>query len=216
MNIALIDVDGTLVDSNYHHALAWQRAFKESDVIVPAWKIHRHVGMGGDQFVPTILGEDLAADIGEKVADRHGELFKEVIDEVVPLPGAKDLIVALKGAGLTVVLASSTEEEEVDHYIDLIGIKDLIDGRTTSADVDATKPEPDIIVAARSIAGPGDAFLIGDSPWDCEAAKRGGVPTVGVLTGGFARSELEGAGANVVYEDLPELADHLNELLTRL
>src|ERR687885_78861 len=177
---AILDIDGTLVDTNYQHAIAWYRAFRQHDVILPVWRIHRHIGMGGDQVIAA--------------------LTDEATDEE-------------KGDDKTVVMASSAKDDEVDHYLDLLDARELADDWTTSADVEQTKPEPDLVKAALEKAGaePGDAVMLGDTPWDCEAAKRAGVETVALMTGGFSEQELTDAGAAAVFESLPDLLDRIEE-----
>jgi HAD superfamily hydrolase (TIGR01509 family) len=207
----ILDIDGTLVDTNYQHALAWQRALRQFGAVVPAWTIHRHIGMGGDQLVAAVGGEELERRHGDAIRTAEGERYGQLIDEVEPLPGARALLVALRERGTTTVLASSAKADEVDAYLDLLEAHELVDGWTTSADVEATKPEPDLVRAALDKAGADEAILVGDSVWDCEAAARAGIPTVGVLTGGFARAELLDAGAVAVYESAAELVDHLDD-----
>jgi len=208
----ILDIDGTLVDTNYQHTLAWQRALREHGELVPAWTIHRHIGMGGDQLVAAVAGDAVEERCGDAVRSAEGERYAELIDEVELLPGARALLVALRERGGTVVLASSAKADEVDVYIDKLAARDLIDDWTTSADVEATKPAPDLVRAALDKAGTSDeAVLVGDSVWDCEAAGRAGIPTVGVLTGGFGRAELLEAGAVAVYESVEELRAHLDE-----
>jgi HAD superfamily hydrolase (TIGR01509 family) len=208
---AILDVDGTLVDTNYQHALAWYRAFRSQGVVLPVWRIHRHIGMGGDQLVEALCGEQAEREHGDAVREAEKPLYKEMIGEVEPLPGAKELLRDLKRRGHPIVLASSAKREEVDHYLDLLEARELADGWTTSADVEATKPEPDLVQAAIAKAGAGDAAMVGDSTWDCVAAKRAGIETVGVLTGGFSREELLDAGAGVVFESIDELRERLEE-----
>jgi HAD superfamily hydrolase (TIGR01509 family) len=207
----ILDIDGTLVDTNYQHALAWQRALREHGEVVPAWTIHRHIGMGGDQIVAAIAGDEVERRLGDAVREAEGERYSELIGEVEALPGARALLVELRARGVTTVLASSAKADEVDHYLDMLDARDLVDAWTTSADVEATKPEPDLVVAALEKAGGGDAVLVGDSAWDCEAAARAGIASVGVLTGGFGAAELRDAGATVVYESVDELRGHLGE-----
>jgi phosphoglycolate phosphatase-like HAD superfamily hydrolase len=203
---AILDVDGTLVDSNYHHALAWFRAFRGHGLIVPLWRIHRHIGMGGDQLVPAVAGDEFERESGEAVREAHGREFTTMIDEVAPLEGARDLILELKRRGQRVVLASSAAAEEVDRYLDLLEAGDIVDGWTTSADVDATKPEPDLVEAAMNLVdGGGGAVMVGDTPWDVLAATAAGIACVTLLTGGFAEQELRDAGAAGVFESIPEL-----------
>lgn len=204
----IVDVDGTLVDTNYHHTIAWQRAFRADGHDVPAWRIHRHVGMGGDQFVPAVLGDEVDADRGEALRDAHTELYMELIDEIEPLSGARELLRELaeeadEGLGSSVVLASSAAQEEVDRYLDLLGARDLVSAWTTSADVERTKPEPDLLEAAMEKGGgEGPYLMIGDSIWDARAAVNAGVPMLGVLSGGFAEAELREAGAAAVVESV--------------
>ena len=208
---AILDIDGTLVDTNYHHAVAWYRAFKAYDVVVPVWRIHRHVGMGGDQLVAALTDDSVEDRLGDDIREAEKKLYAELIDEVAPLDGAAQLVADLKERGHRVVLASSAKEDEVDHYLDLLDVREVVDGWTTSADVEATKPEPDLVAAAVEKAGGGGAVMVGDSIWDCEAATRAGLQTIGVLTGGFARSELEERGAAAVFESVEELRANLED-----
>jgi HAD superfamily hydrolase (TIGR01549 family) len=208
---ALLDVDGTLVDTNYQHALAWYRAFRKHDIVLPLWRIHRHIGMGGDQIIGSLCDEETDRRIGDDVRAAEKDCYLELIGEVAPLPRARDLIVVLKERGHAVVLASSAKSEEVDHYLDLLAARQLVDGWTTSADVEKTKPDPDLVAAAKDKAGGGEAVMLGDSTWDCIAAKRCGVPTVGLLTGGFSREELRDAGAACVYDSIADLIERIEE-----
>jgi HAD superfamily hydrolase (TIGR01549 family) len=206
---AILDVDGTLVDSNYHHALAWYRALRQHGQVLPVWRIHRAIGMGGDQLVRGLCGDAVEDDLGEDIRAAEKALYMAVIEEVEPLEGARALMEDLKRLDRRVVLASSAKPDEIDHYLDLLDARNLVDGWTTSADVERTKPEPDLVAAAVEKAGGGDAVMLGDSTWDCESAKRAGVPTVGVLTGGFSESELLDAGAACVFGSLVELRENL-------
>jgi HAD superfamily hydrolase (TIGR01509 family) len=208
---AILDVDGTLVDTNFHHAVAWFRAFRQHEIVLPIWRIHRHIGMGGDQLVAALCDEETEEKKGDDIRAAEKTLYFELIDEVQPLRGARTLIEELKERGHAVVLASSAKQEEVDHYLDLLDARELADDWTTSADVEATKPEPDLVAAAMDKAGNGDAVMVGDTTWDCEAAKRAGVPTVAVLTGGFSEAELREAGAAAVFRSIEELRQALDE-----
>jgi HAD superfamily hydrolase (TIGR01509 family) len=206
---AILDVDGTLVDTNYQHALAWYRAFRQHGVTVPLWEIHRHMGMGGDQLVASLTGDGFEERHGDDVRSAEKALYLSLIAEVQPLPGARELLEALRANGNTVVLASSAKPNELQHYIDLLDAHEVTDGWTDSGDVERTKPEPDLITAAVEKAGGGPAVMVGDSTWDCEAAERAGLKTIGVLTGGFSEAELEDAGAIAVFRSLPELTEGL-------
>ena len=203
---AILDVDGTLVDTNYHHAMAWHRALRHHGHRVPVWKVHRHIGMGGDQILDALIGEEAAAADGDEIRATEADAYKELIDEVEPMAGARELIEKLKDEGSTVILASSAKEDEVDHYLDLLDARDLVDDWTTSADVESTKPAPDLVNAALAKAGDeGPSVMVGDSIWDVKAATAADVPTLAVLTGGFSEAELREAGAAQVVESIAEL-----------
>jgi HAD superfamily hydrolase (TIGR01549 family) len=210
---AILDVDGTLVDTNYHHAIAWYRAFRQHGEFLPVWRIHRHIGMGGDHLVEALCGDTVEEEKGDDIRTAEKALYMALIEEVEPLEGARDLIADLKERGHDVVLASSAKPDEVEHYLDLLDARELADGWTTSGDVEATKPDPDLVKAALEKAGGDDAVMVGDSTWDCEAAKRAGIATVAVLTGGFSEAELRDAGAKAVYHSIVELRNSREEWL---
>ena len=207
MAIAVLDIDGTLVDTNYQHALAWYRAFRRHRILLPVWRIHRHIGMGGDQVVRALTDERTERELGDEIRAAEKDLYFELIDEVEPMDGARELIADLAGRGHPVVLASSAKDEEVERYLDLLDARDLADGWTTSADVRATKPQPDLVNAALERVGGSadDAVMVGDTPWDVHAARAAGVPTLAVLTGGFAIEELSESGAAEVFESVGDL-----------
>lgn len=208
MSAAVIfDIDGTLVDSNYQHALAWYRAFRRHEVIVPVWRIHRAIGMGGDQLVTALAGDDVEREKGDDVRDAEKPLFMEMIDEIEPFEGARELLADLASDGRTVVLASSAKSDEVEHYVDLLAARDLVTGWTTSADVEETKPEPDLVETVLEKAGTKEAVMVGDSIYDVEAAKRAGIPPIGVISGGYSESELRAAGAADVLESVADLRE---------
>jgi HAD superfamily hydrolase (TIGR01509 family) len=208
---AILDIDGTLVDTNYQHAIAWYLAFKQHEVHLPVWRIHRHIGMGGDQLVAALAGEDVDSEQGDDIRAAEKALYLASIESVEPLEGARELIEDLKGQGRKVVLASSAKSQEVEHYLDVLDARELADGWTTSADVEQTKPEPDLVLAALERLGTEDAVMVGDTPWDVKAAKKAGVETVAVLTGGFSDEELREAGAAVVFESIVELRERIGE-----
>ena len=188
--IAILDIDGTLVDTNYHHAVAWYRAFRQHGIVLAVWRIHRHIGMGGDQLVGALAGDDVEEEKGDDIRTAEKALYFSLIEEVEPMDGARQLIVDLKESGQTIVLASSAKADEVEHYLVLLDARELADDWTTSADVKATKPQPDLVHAARDKAGGGAAVMVGDTPWDVKAAAAAEVETIAVLTGGFAEAEL--------------------------
>jgi HAD superfamily hydrolase (TIGR01549 family) len=206
---AILDIDGTLVDTNYQHAMAWYLAFRQHDVVLPVWRIHRHIGMGGDQLVPAVAGEDVEERLGDDIRAAEAALYLATIQSTSVLEGARELIEDLKSEGREVVLASSAKAREVDHYLDLLDARELVDGWTTSADVERTKPEPDLVHAALDRLDGDDAVMIGDTPWDVRAAERAGVPTIAVLTGGFSEQELRDAGAVAVFASIVELRSEL-------
>ncbi len=210
MTVAIVDIDGTLVDTNYHHAIAWYRAFRAHGYVVQLWRIHRSIGMGGDQLVASLIGKEADAEHGDGLRDAEKQAYMALIGEVAPLEGARELLLELRERDHTVVLASSAKPDEVEHYVDLLVARDLVHGWTTSGDVEKTKPHPELIKAAMEKAGGDDAVMIGDSVWDCQAAKRAKVPTIGVLSGGFSREELEEAGASAVFESIVELRRDLD------
>ena len=209
--IAILDVDGTLVDTNYHHAIAWFRAFRRHDVTVQVWIVHRHIGMGGDQLVAAVAGDKVEEELGDAIREAEGELYKKLINEVQPMEGARKLIEDLKERDNTVVLASSAKEWEVEHYIELLNASEIVDAWTTSADVEQTKPEPDLVHAAldKVDGEAAEAMLIGDTVWDVKAAASAGVETLAVRTGGFSDQELTDAGAREVFTSVEELRKSL-------
>jgi HAD superfamily hydrolase (TIGR01509 family) len=203
---AILDVDGTLVDTNYHHAMAWHRALRAHGHQTQMWKVHRHIGMGGDQILDALIGEQAAEAQGDEIRAAEADAYQELIGEVEPMEGARELIEKLREEGSTVILASSAKQEEVDHYLDLLDARELVDGWTTSADVEKTKPAPDLVQAALEKAdGDNPSGMVGDSVWDVKAATAAGIPTLAVLTGGFSAAELREAGASQVVESIAEL-----------
>jgi len=208
---AVLDVDGTLIDTNYHHALAWFRAFRAEGIVLPMWRLHRHVGMGGDKFVSAVAGDDVEERLGDHLRDAWEKRFDELIDETEALAGARELIEELNRRGHAVVLASSAIERHVDAFLEKLDARELADGWTTKDDVEASKPDPDLVEAALAKARTRDAVMIGDTPWDVKAAKKAGIETICVVTGGFSRQELEEAGAAAVHESLTELKEDLDE-----
>jgi HAD superfamily hydrolase (TIGR01509 family) len=201
----VLDVDGTLVDTNYQHAIAWHRALSAQGHSVQMWEIHRHIGMGGDQLVEALIGAEGERADGETIREAEGEAYAELIGEVEPMHGATELLRELHEDGATLILASSAKAEEVEHYLDLLEARDLVEGWTTAADVERTKPHPDLVHAALEKAGGEPAVMVGDSTWDVKAATAAGIPTLAVLTGGFSETELREAGASEVVRSVGEL-----------
>jgi HAD superfamily hydrolase (TIGR01509 family) len=204
---AILDIDGTLVDTNYQHAVAWYLAFRQHDVRLPVYKIHRHIGMGGDQLITSLAGQEVEDELGDDIRAAEKALYLSMIQMTQPLEGARELIADLKGQGRQVVLASSAKPQEVEHYLDVLDARELADGWTTSGDVENTKPEPDLVLAALEKLGTKDAVMVGDTPWDVEAAKGAGIETVAVLTGGFSEQELRDAGAAAIFDSITALRE---------
>jgi HAD superfamily hydrolase (TIGR01549 family) len=192
----LLDIDGTLVDSNYFHALAWYRAFRRHGHDVLVSDLHRLVGMGADQLIERLIGEG-----DESLEQAWQEEFADLRDEIIATPGARDLVRALKERGLTTVYATSGQPQDVDALRSVIGADEWIDEAVSSEEVEASKPAPDIFRLALERAGVGaeDAVVVGDTVWDVEAASACGVVCVAVTTGGISEAELRAAGAAAVY-----------------
>jgi HAD superfamily hydrolase (TIGR01509 family) len=210
--VAILDIDGTLVDTNYQHALAWYRAFRHCGILLQVWRIHRHIGMGGDHLVAALTDAEVERARGDEIRAAEAGYYRELIGEVAPMEGARELLEELGGRGHAVVLASSAKPEEVEHYLDLLDARELAVAWTTAGDVRATKPEPDLIHCALHKVGAGaeEAVMVGDSPWDAHAASRAHVGTLAVMTGGFSREELLQAGAAAVFESVAELRANLD------
>jgi HAD superfamily hydrolase (TIGR01509 family) len=198
----LLDVDGTLVDSNYLHTLAWSRALHARGEWAPMSTIHRLVGMGGDQLVRHLLGRG-----DDALPDLWKAHYEALMDEVRPFPGATELLIALHGEGLRVVLASSSPADHVQRMVELLDAGSIIDATTSADDAEASKPAPDIFDAALRAGGiePRRALVVGDSTWDIQAARAAGMATIGVETGGYSRHELMEEGACRVHHDVGEL-----------
>jgi HAD superfamily hydrolase (TIGR01509 family) len=211
----VLDVDGTLVDTNYQHAIAWHRALRGHDYAVQMWEIHRHIGMGGDQLVAALIGEGGEEADGDAIREAEGRAYGELIGEVQAMHGATELLRELREEGAKAVLSSSAKEEEVEHYLDLLDARDLVEGWTTAADVERTKPHPDLVhVALQKAGGDGPAVMIGDSTWDVKAAEAADLPTLAVLTGGFSEAELREAGAADVVRSIGALREDRSALAT--
>ena len=213
MDTVVIDIDGTLLDSNYHHCLAWSRAFQAHDVSVPVARIHRALGMGGDRLVAHVAGQQVEDAHGDDVRDRWEKEYDAIIEETRLFAGARDLLLACRQRGLRVALASSAIPRHAEHALELLDAEELADGWTTSEDADESKPAPDLLDGALARVGGRDAVMVGDAVWDVEAATARGMPTVGLLTGGVSRAELLDAGAVAVYDDPRDLGVHLGEAL---
>ena len=211
----VLDIDGTLVDTNYQHAIAWHRALRAHGHTVQVWQIHRHIGMGGDQIVAALIGEEGERAYGDAIRAAEGEAYGELIGEVQAMHGASELLREMHEDGASTILASSAKAGEVEHYLDLLDARGLVEGWTTAADVERTKPEPDLVHAAlEKASADSPALMIGDSTWDVKAAKAAGIPTLAVLTGGFSEAELREAGAAEVIKSIGALRKDRSTLRT--
>ncbi len=199
---AIFDVDGTLVDTNYQHALAWFRALRRYGVTRPMWRIHRGIGMGGDQFVPAVAGREVEDAHGDDLRHAWAEEFDQLIGEVQPFEGAHELLAEVKERGFRLVLASSGRAEHVEAFLDLVDGRSLADAWTTSEDVEQSKPEPDLVAAALAKVEGASGIMVGDSVYDAQAAAKLDVPSLGVRTGGFSVGELHEAGVLMVFDSL--------------
>jgi HAD superfamily hydrolase (TIGR01509 family) len=216
MPALIFDLDGTLVDTVYAHVFAWQRALAKCGMAIDGWRIHRRIGMSGGLFTRAVareLGRELTEQEAADVQDRHGELFRELLPERRPLPGAVDLLADLRARHVTHGIATSGRRPEIDASLDVLGVppETVVVAR---GDVARAKPEPDLFVecARRLDADPAECYVVGDAVWDLLAARRAHMLSIGLLTGGYGAEELERAGAYRVYRDTAELHVSLDEL----
>jgi HAD superfamily hydrolase (TIGR01509 family) len=216
MAALIFDLDGTLVDTVYAHVFAWQRALARCDLAIDGWRIHRRIGMSGGLFTRAVareLGRELTDDEATRVQDLHGEIFRELLPDRRPLPGAAELLAHLREEGVTHGIATSGRRPEINASLAALGVPDdtVVVER---GEVARAKPEPDLFVecARRLGAAPGECYVVGDAVWDLLAARRAGMLSVGLLSGGYGADELERAGAYIVYRDAAELRVSLDEL----
>ena len=212
---ALIDIDGTLIDSNLLYVLAWRRAFQRIGKQIDSTTILHKIGMGGDKLIPAVLGNE-ARQVGEQVHRFYRQEYhdKGLIEHVEATPGAAAMLRAFKSQGVRVALASSAQQADVERYLELLGGREAVDVVITHADVSVTKPEPDLFLAALERLGqPKRVIVIGDSIYDIEAARKVGLPCVVVLTGGIERQVLEQAGAVTVFDSPATIAAELEAVL---
>lgn len=210
----VFDIDGTLYDSNYHHAIAWSRAFEQVlDRHVPVALIHRHVGMGGDRLVAAVAGDEAEEQHGDDVRERWEKEFDAMSGEPQLFDGARELLAAIGRAGLTVVIASSSLPKHAERPLGLLHADEHSDAWTTSEDAEESKPSAELLDKALQKVSGGRAVMVGDAVWDVEAGNREKIPTIGVTTGGYSRAELRDAGAVAVYDDPRDLLEHLEEAL---
>ena len=216
MRALIFDLDGTLVDTVYAHVFAWQRALLEAGHPVDGWRIHRRIGMSGGLFARAVareIGRSLSDEESDALQRRHGEIFREILPDRRPLPGAVELLATLSRSGVTHGIATSGRRPEIDASLAVLGVpSDLV--VIERGDVLRAKPEPDLFLACQERLGVAvaDCYVVGDAVWDLLAARRAGMLSVGLLTGGYGEDELRAAGAFRVYRDPAELLASLDEL----
>jgi HAD superfamily hydrolase (TIGR01549 family) len=204
----IFDLDGTVVDSNELHVDAWDETFRKYGKQFPRQDLHRQIGKGGDQYLPVFLDEREMHEIGREVEQFRAELFKrKYLERVKPFPKVKELFQRIRDAGKRIALASSGNADEVTHYVKLAALGELFETQTTKSDVDHSKPRPDVFLAAlRHLGTPADeTIVIGDTPYDVQAAKKAGMRTIGLRCGGFPEDELRAYGAVAIYGDPADL-----------
>jgi len=213
--VAVLDIDGTLLDSNYHHSVAWSRAFdRVLRQHVPVAAIHRAIGMGGDRLVAHVAGDAVEEDHGDEIRDLWEKEYDAMIGDTRLFRDARHLLDGLRSTGLKVVLASSSIPRHAEHALNLLNAQERTGAWTTSEDAEESKPDPELLDAALEKVGDGRALMIGDAVWDVEAANRRDIPTIALLAGGTGRQELLDAGAVAVYDDPSDLLAHLDEALS--
>lgn len=206
-DVILLDLDGTLIDSVYHHVLSWDGAFRDAGYEVPLWRIHQAVGMGGERFVPWVLGRTIEG--GKAIRDEHRRRFLELAGDLRPTRGARELLEDLRTRGLPYTVSTSAEPDVRDALLEALGTQDV--STSDAEDVTSSKPSPALLLAACEELGadPSRATLVGDSPWDAVAADRIGMRCIALRTGGFGDSALFAGGADEVADDPGELVGRL-------
>jgi len=213
LRAAILDIDGTLIDTNDAHAHAWVDVCAEFGIQVPFGKIRPLIGMGGDKVLPQLTGDDEESERGKKIKERRGEIFQDrYLPSCRPFPQAKELLQRMRDQGLTLVVATSASKDDMAALLKTIGVEDLIDARTSSSDAAESKPEPDIIEAALEQAGcaPEEAIMLGDTPYDIEAAGRAGVKCIALRCGGWWKDE-DFRDAAAIFDDPADLLAHYRE-----
>lgn len=206
----VLDVDGTLVDSVYHHTFAWTRAFRHAGHPVDTWHIHRHIGMGGDRLVAAVAGQDVEDESGDRIREIWEAEYDAIIDDVGPLDDARRLLAALRDRDLRIALASSSIPKHAERAFDLLDAEKYADLTTTAEDADESKPDQELVAVAMERLGTSNACMVGDAVWDVVAASHAGIPTIGLCCGGYGRHELLDAGAAEVYLGPGDLLAHLD------
>ncbi|GAA4672253.1 HAD family hydrolase [Nocardioides nanhaiensis] len=214
LRAVVLDVDGTLLDSVYHHTVAWTRALADTPLQVPAWRVHRAIGMGGDKLVEHVAGARAEQEWGPELRERWEQEYDRLLEEPRLLEGARELLVHLRASGLLVGLASSGIPRHAARAMELLDADELADAVLTSEDAEGSKPDPDLVTQALEELGTGAAAMVGDAVWDVRAGTAAGIPTLAVCSGGYGRDELLGAGAVQVFESLPHLSAGLTSAVS--
>jgi phosphoglycolate phosphatase len=212
----VLDLDGTLVDSVYQHVVAWRSAFLAVGMDVPAARIHRAIGMGGDRLVTDVAGRSAEAAVGDEVRAIHGERFDQLISHVTATEGALELLQQLRHHNLQVVVASSGEKAQTERLLSLVDDGETLHGWASGSDAEQSKPAPDLLDVALARVEGDNAFVVGDAVWDVMTAQERKLPCIGLLTGGVSEGELKEAGAAAVYASPAELAEDLEQALSAL
>ena len=207
----IFDLDGTLVDSNELHVDAWDESFRHFGKEFPRRRLHDHIGKGGDKYLPEFLTEAELRSMGDELTDYRSDVFKrKYIERVRPFPKVRELLQRIRDDGKHVVLASSGNENEVEHYIKVSEIGEVAEAFTTKSDVSNSKPSPDVFRRALNLVHvqPDEAIVVGDTPYDIQAAKKIDVPAIALLCGGFSEDELRAEGAVAIFKDPADLLDN--------
>ena len=211
----ILDLDGTVVDTVYQHVLAWRSAFLSVGVDIPSWRIHRAIGIGGDRLVGELAGRAVENAVGDEVRRLHGMRFEDQLPHVTPTDGAPELLEALRGRDLKVVVASSGARESTERLLSVLGAAETLHAWVSGDQAESSKPDPDVVrMALEKVSGEA-ALVIGDTVWDVESAQRCGFPCIGVLTGGVSDTELREAGALDVRDNPAAITADLDDLLKR-
>lgn len=214
----IFDVDGTLIDSNDFHAEAWQKALAKKGFDIAFDKIRSQIGKGADTLLPEFLTEEEVEKYEDELADLRGEIFKnEYLNRVKPFPKVRELFKQIKADGIKITLASSANEDEVEAYKKIANIEDLVEKSTSADDAEESKPEPDIFQAALKLLGNPKletVLVVGDTPFDAEAATKAKLKIVGVLCGGFAEKDLREKGCAAIYQNPADLLENYQKLVS--
>jgi HAD superfamily hydrolase (TIGR01509 family) len=213
LRAAILDIDGTLIDTNDAHAHAWVDVCQEFGRPIAFGQVRPLIGMGGDKVLPQLTGLSEESDEGKRIKERRGEIFRErYLASCRPFPQARELLERMRGEGLALVVATSASKDDMAALLKTIGVEELIEARTSSSDAEESKPDPDIVRAALASAdaSPAEAVMLGDTPYDVEASGRAGVPCIALRCGGWWKDE-DLAGAVAIYDDPADLLARYDE-----